>query len=366
MKGKREEYWRRIDDSAGFRNPPERFIFGKKYLPYKHDAHFKYSQSSMEKMIDEGKLRVICKQCGEPHYKGIWEKCPVCGCTEATPQYKVEETDEQILDTNWMDVAGYSSKTGFSTENAEVLLNRAIEVSSSEGDIVCDYFGGSGTTMAVAMEKNRKWIGVEMGKQFDIFIMPRLKETLSRHPACFKYIRLEQYEDTLNNLKLQKQELEFEDNFKDGYMLNYLLNTEAQGSLLNLKMFVNPFNNELNITRNNEQTPTKVDLVDTFNYLIGLNVEKERWFEDDNICIVTGVTHRDHLRTMVIWRNQEVVDNAKLIELFEKPELRELAKDVETIYVNGENTLQSKISDDENWQVRLTDEEFLNRMFEEE
>ena len=366
LKGKREEYWRRVDDSAGFRNPPERNIFGKTFLPYKHDAHFKYSQSSMERMIDEGKLRIICKQCGEPHYKGLWVKCPVCGCTEAMPQYKVDETDEQILDTNWLDVAGYSSKTGFSTENAEVLLNRAIEVCSSEGDIVCDYFGGSGTTMAVAMEKNRKWIGVEMGEQYDVYIVPRMKEVLGRHPGYFKYIRLEQYEDTLNNLKPKKQELEFEDDFKDGYMLNYLLDTEYRESLLDIKMFFNPFSNELNITRNNEQIPTKVDMVDTFNYLIGLNVEKERWFDDDNICVVKGDTHRDHLRTVVLWRNQEKVDNAKLAEWFEKPELRDLAKDADIIYVNGENTLQSKIHEDENWQIMLTDEEFLNRMFEEE
>jgi adenine-specific DNA-methyltransferase len=250
--------------------------------------------------------------------------------------------------------------------------------------LVLDYFGGSGTTSHAVINLNkidegqRKYILCDMAKYFDPALRTRTERAIysedwdngkpvSRKGVsqCFKYIRLEQYEDTLNNLKLQKQELEFEDNFKDGYMLNYLLNTEAQGSLLNLKMFVNPFNNELNITRNNEQTPTKVDLVDTFNYLIGLNVEKERWFEDDNICIVTGVTHRDHRRIMVIWRNQEIVGNGKLTELFEKPELRELAKDVETIYVNGENTLQSKIRDGENWQVMLTDEEFLNRMFEE-
>ena len=167
-------------------------------------------------------------------------------------------------------------------------------------------------------------------------------------------------------MKLKKQELDFEDNFKDGYMLNYLLNAEAQESLLNLKMFINPFNNKLNITCNNEKIAKTIDMVDTFNYLIGLNVEKERWFEDDNICIVTGETHRDHRKTMVIWRNQEIIDNAKLIECFEKPEIREIAQDVETIYVNGENTLQSKIHDDESWQVMLTDEEFLNRMFEEE
>jgi len=160
--------------------------------------------------------------------------------------------------------------------------------------------------------------------------------------------------------------LEFEDDFKDGYMLNYLLDTEYRESLLDIKMFFNPFNNELNITRNNEQIPTKVDMVDTFNYLIGLNVEKERWFDDDNICVVKGETHRDNLRTVVLWRNQEKVDNAKLAEWFEKPELRDLAKDADIIYVNGENTLQSKIRKDENWQVMLTDEEFLNRMFEEE
>ena len=168
------------------------------------------------------------------------------------------------------------------------------------------------------------------------------------------------------NLKLKKQELEFEDDFKDGYMLNYLLNAEAQESLLDMKMFVNPFNNELNVTRNNEQIPTKVDMVETFNYLIGLNVEKERWLEDDNICTVMGETHRDHQKTMVIWRNQEKINNAKLIECFEKPELRDLAKNADILYVNGENTLQSKIRDDENWQVMLTDEEFLNRMFVEE
>jgi adenine-specific DNA-methyltransferase len=177
---------------------------------------------------------------------------------------------------------------------------------------------------------------------------------------------LEQYEDTLNNLKLKKQELEFEDDFKDGYMLNYLLDTESRDSLLDLKMFVNPFNVELKTTRNNELVPTKVDMVDTFNYLIGLNVEKERWLEDDNICVVLGETHREHQKTMAIWRNQEKIDNVRLLECFEKPELRDLAKDVDVIYVNGENTLQSKIHNDENWQVMLTDEEFLNRMFMEE
>lgn len=251
--------------------------------------------------------------------------------------------------------------------------------------IVLDYFGGSGTTGHAVINLNkvdegeRKYVLCDMAEYFDPALRTRTERAIysedwddgkpvSRKGVsqCFKYIRLEQYEDTLNNLKLKKQELEFEDDFKDGYMLNYLLDTEYRDSLLDLKMFVNPFNVELKTTRNNELVPTKVDMVDTFNYLIGLNVEKERWLEDDNICVVLGETHREHQKTMAIWRNQEKIDNAMLLGSFEKPELRDLVKNVDIIYVNGENTLQSKIHDDENWQVMLTDEEFLNRMFEEE
>lgn len=115
LKEIRDSYWRRVDDSSGFRNPPSRIIFGKEFFPYKHDAHFKYSQESMDRMILEKRLRVICKKCGEPHYVGNWVSCPKCGCKDATPQYKVEATDKMVLDTNWMDIAGYSSKTGFPT-----------------------------------------------------------------------------------------------------------------------------------------------------------------------------------------------------------------------------------------------------------
>lgn len=104
LKEIRDSYWRRVDDSSGFRNPPSRIIFGKEFFPYKHDAHFKYSQESMNRMILEKRLRVICKKCGEPHYVGKWEACPKCGCKEATPQYKVEATDKMVLDTNWMDI----------------------------------------------------------------------------------------------------------------------------------------------------------------------------------------------------------------------------------------------------------------------
>lgn len=322
----------------------------------------------MDRMVQEGRMRIICKNCGEPHYKGIWTKCPKCGCEDATPQYRVEATDKIILDTNWLDVAGYSSKTGFSTENAEVLLDRALEVCSAPNDIVMDYFGGSGTTMAVAAKKNRRYIGVEMGQQFEIYIEPRMREIcFSGISQCFKYIRLEQYEDTLNNLEIKKQQTDWrDDEFHESYMLSYMLDTETRDSLLNLKMFVNPFNMSLKTTKDNELVETKVDMVETFNYLIGLNVETEDWFENDNICVVQGKTHRGGLKTLIIWRNCEEIDNEKLCRFFERMDFRTRDTEFDLIYVNGDNTLPNLRRDEESWKVVLIEEEFQKRMFEED
>ena len=371
LKEIREAYWRRVDDSSGYRNPPTRILFGKEFKPYKYDAHFKYSQESMDRMVLEGRMRIICKKCGEPHYEGNWICCPKCGCTEATPQYKVEASDKIILDTNWLDIAGYSSKTGFSTENAEVLLDRAIEVCSAPNDIVMDYFAGSGTTMAVAAKKARKYIGIEMGKQFEMYIEPRMRKTcFSGISQCFKYMRLEQYEDTLNNLKIKEQQTaaQFDEgsSIKESYMLEYMLDVETRDSLLNLKMFENPFAMTLKTTKDNELVETEVDMVETFNYLIGLNVETEDWYRDENICVVQGYTHRDNLHTLVIWRNCKEIDNEQLNQFFERMNFRTRDSEFDLIYVNGDNLLPNLRRDEDKWKVVLIEEEFTKRMFETE
>ena len=49
----------------------------------------------------------------------------------------------------------------FSTPKPEALLKRIIEISTKEGDLVMDFFAGSGTTCAVAHKMNRRWIGIE-------------------------------------------------------------------------------------------------------------------------------------------------------------------------------------------------------------
>ena len=60
--------------------------------------------------------------------------------------------------------AGSKENTGYSTQKPEALLERIIKASSNEGDLVCDFFGGSGTTAAVAERLGRRWITTDIGK----------------------------------------------------------------------------------------------------------------------------------------------------------------------------------------------------------
>lgn len=267
-----------------------------------------------------------------------------------------------------------------------------LRVSGCHSDaIVFDYFGGSGTTSHAVMNLNkedgeygkRKYILIDMAEYFDKALRNRTIKAsyspdwkdgkpVSRQgiSQCFKYMRLEQYEDTLNNLELKQQQTsaQFEDgsSFKESYMLSYMLDVETRDSLLNLKMFENPFAMTLKTTKDNELVETPVDMVETFNYLIGLNVETEDWYKGENICVVQGYTHRDNLHTLVIWRNCKEIDNEALNQFFERMDFRTRDSEFDLIYVNGDNTLPNLRRDEDNWKVVLIEEEFTKRMFENE
>ena len=282
----------------------------------------------------------------------------------------------------------YGEKDLFSYPKSINTVFDTLTISSKSDSIILDYFAGSGTTADAIIKLNkkdgeegeRKYILCEMGNYFDSVTRTRVEKVIhsqdwrdgkpvSRNGVsqCFKYIRLEQYEDTLNNIEIKKQQLEFQPKeFQESYMLSYLLDTETRDSLLNLKWFENPFEMTLKTTKDNELVPTKVDMVETFNYLIGLNVETEDWYQDDNICVVQGKTHREGLKTLVIWRNCKVVNNDQLCMFFDKMDFRTRDTEFDLIYVNGDNTLPNLKRDEDHWKVVLTEEEFAKRMFEEQ
>ena len=290
-------------------------------------------------------------------------------------KYWIPPRTETMADTNWLDIKGYANKWGFKTENSEGVLKRVIDSLSEKDDYIIDCFLGSGTTAAVALKLQRKFIGIDMGDHISKIAYPRLKYVLNgeksgisnsctyRGGGCFKYICLEQYEDTLNNLEVNDG---FGKPDNESYVLRYMLDTETRDSLINTKDFVRPFDYTIKTTRDNELVDTPVDLVDTFNYLIGLHVDSIHWHKDDNICVVEGTTHIEKEHALVIWRNQDVIKNDDLNDFFRKQDYSTLDREFDVIYVNGDNTLPNLKSDEEHWKVRLIEQELMKRMFEEE
>jgi adenine specific DNA methylase Mod len=171
-----------------------RIILGKELLP-PNGRHWALSQETIVNLEKENKIRLNDKD--EP---------------------QTQESEWQRLTDNWTDYVGYSSTWGFTTENHEKIIERAIRTSSLEKrEIIFDFFSGSGTTAVVAQKLNRKWLSIEMGQQFFNVDLPRMKEVLSgrgiheptgiskevrwKGGGFFKYYSLEQYENTLRNMK---------------------------------------------------------------------------------------------------------------------------------------------------------------------
>ena len=203
-----------------------------------------------------------------------------------------------------------------------------------------------------------------------------------------KYLRLESYEDALSNIELKKND-GYRSLFGDEYMINYMLDIEAKGSLLNLKAFKTPFSYEMNITEKNETKTHKVDVCETFNYLIGLSVLRQgviRSYDsrpaakpeyEGAVDIVKGTQYAfreiegtlpDGRKALVIWRTigeDLKACNAVLDAYFKKHKINPREREYDVIYVNGDNNLENLRRADETWKVVLTEQEFNKRMFEE-
>jgi len=305
---------------------------------------------------------------------------------------------------------------------------------------VLDYFAGSGTTghAVITLNRednlNRKFILVEMGDHFDTVLIPRIAKVVYSESwkdgkptardtgisHCFKYIRLESYEDTLNNLRLdhnpqRKKAVATNPALKEDYMLRYLLDVETRGSqsLLNIDAFGDPTAYTLAVKKpgTDEYTTRAVDLIETFNYLIGLRVlhtsvpqtfqatfkritDPELPEDQHTKLVVDGRIRQDEggpwwfrkvegwvpkdaanpnngqrEKVLVVWRkltDDIEQDNLMLDEWFQKNRISTRDFEFDTIYVNGSNNLPNLKLDGDNWKVRLIEEEFMKRMWEVE
>ena len=174
-----------------------RIFFGKEILP-PEGRHWAISQENLLILEKEGKLKLDEK--GKPLSL---------------------ESDTKKIGDNWTDIPGYDKKTGYPTENHEKVLQRVIETSSQRGDIVADFFSGSGTTVAVAEKMGRRWIGADIGK----FSIHTIRKRLLDIPECkrFEVFNMGKYERTYwasENLENYRNYVNFVVKLYDGRVLD--------------------------------------------------------------------------------------------------------------------------------------------------
>jgi adenine-specific DNA-methyltransferase len=323
-------------------------------------------------------------------FKDRLDKVYKVGLTEKDGRYNVEDTWNsniyEDLDSNKIkrNAAEYTPHGSYLTQKPEKLLKRIIETSSQAGDVVADFFAGTGTTPAVSMKLGRRFVAVEMGEYFETDMLYRMKMVLNGRRVgissyvpysgggFFKYIRLEAYEDTLNNLELRRRDhvqslLDDSADVREDYLLHYMLELENRGSasLLDVDRLNDPFSYQLNITEAGESRKVAVDLVETFNWLLGLRVERVRAIR--GYQTVEG-TNPEGERVLVIWRrlSDPSSDDEALRRFFVEEGYVSGAEGLafHRVYVNGDCTLATLRGEGERWEVMLTEEAFKRLMFQ--
>ncbi|PRX34401.1 adenine-specific DNA-methyltransferase [Paraburkholderia sp. BL18I3N2] len=263
--------------------------------------------------------------------------------------------------------------------------------------LVLDYFGGSGTTAHAVITLNRRdggrrrYLLVEQGEYFDTVLKPRLQKVVfsvewkNGKPAapetgishCFKVLKLESYEDTLNNLQLRRTQAQGEllnalpEQAKNDYLLNYLLDVESRGSLLSVEDFRRPFDYTLNVAVDSAGAfePRKIDMVETFNFLIGLRVKHIDAQPEHGFVTVTGTLPGGET-CLVLWRDCAVLDYDGISKLCDKLAINPADNEFDVVYLNGDHNIPTVLTQTAEeggatrvLKLRQIEPEFLQRMF---
>ncbi|CAN5344806.1 hypothetical protein BH11ARM1_BH11ARM1_07240 [soil metagenome] len=298
----------------------------------------------------------------------------------------------------------YGVKEVFAFPKSVHAVVDCLKVCNFDAGWVLDFFAGSGTTAhaCISMNRedagNRRFISVEMGRHFDSALVTRIRRIVyspdwtdgkPRHQALeeqdlhalgvIKVIKLESYDDALQNIvfsersKEQASILEQSESVRESYLLRYILSSESNGSpsSLNVRALEHPFEYKLKVATDTvgETKEVNVDLVETFNWLLGLRVHTMDVIR--GFHVVTGRlpgqgNSENGEKALIIWRDTTENPNEKLDEFFRKQTYNTQDQEFAVIYVNGDNNLQNLRKDDQTWKVRLIEEEFHRLMWDVE
>ena len=278
------------------------------------------------------------------------------------------------------------------------LLQRIVGMAdAAEGEWFADFFAGSGSTGHAILQRIReggpslKYLLIEQGDYFDSILKPRLEKVAfspiwkENQPVapdkgmshCFKVLKLESYEDTLNSLQLRRTAAQGDllntlpQQAKDDYLLKYMLDVESRGSLLSVEDFKKPFDYTLNVAVNSAGAfePRKIDLVETFNYLIGLRAKHIDMQPARGFVTVTGTLPTGE-SCLVLWRDCDVLDYEGVTKLCNKLAVNPADNEFDVVYINGDHNIPTVLTQTEEeggttrvLKLRQIEPEFLECMF---
>jgi adenine-specific DNA-methyltransferase len=240
-----------------------------------------------------------------------------------------------------------------------------------------DFFGGSGTTfhglqcLNLQDSHKRKCIVVEQGNYVYTTILPRIKKIAYSFDwkegkpqnnnglgVFIKYQRLEQYEEALENIAFSASENTVQQAMAfDNYMPKYFLELETRGSktLVNIAAMQNPWAYTLKVwdgfTYDTEQP---ADLVETFNYLIGLHVQKQfTWLQGNNKYVFVYGNSNAQQKSLVVWRNTTGWQEGDYQADREYIESKLPAFEYDYLYLNDQSTIPGYLMIEEIFKTKM-------------
>ncbi|MFH1830323.1 MAG: site-specific DNA-methyltransferase [Pseudomonadota bacterium] len=276
----------------------------------------------------------------------------------AVPQYKKYLTDSKgkTIPNIWTDInqAAGNEALDYPTQKPEALLERIIKASSNEGDLVADFFCGSGTTLAAAEKLGRKWIGSDLGKfaihttrKRMIGVQRGLKKQGKNYRA-FEILNLGKYErqyyvgvnENLRDEEKKKQLLQKEQEYID-----LILHAYRAEAISGFKTFsgkksarlvaIGPINHPVSrdyideiISECLEKKLTKVDVL-SFEFEMGLSPHAQEEAKQKGIDLALKHIPKEVFDKRAVEKNQVVFHDVSFVEV--KPHIKKKSAAVELI-----------------------------------
>jgi adenine-specific DNA-methyltransferase len=129
-----------------------------------------YSAERFQKLSSEGRVRLPDRPGTKPRIK-----------------HYLKEGKGVLVGSLWTDITPIKllpeENTGYDYQKPEALARRVIEASSNEGDLIADFFCGSGTTLVAAENLKRRWIGCDLSR----FAIHTTRKRLLKNPNCLPF-----------------------------------------------------------------------------------------------------------------------------------------------------------------------------------